>query len=81
MSSIVSSDSINGDSAVVLSAFYKLSNQLWFNSCHRLPNLPFDNISTWFLVTAVVIRKLPQQRSDIFVICHTQNVNTSVTFI
>ena len=80
MTSIVSRDSINGDSAAVLTAFYKLSNQLWFNSGHRLLNLPFD-ISTWFLVTAVVIQKLHQQSSDIFVTCHTQNVNTSVTFI
>lgn len=81
MTSIVSRDSINGDSAAVLTAFYKLSNQLWFNSCHRLLNLPFDNMNTWFLVTVVVIRKLPQQSSDIFVICHIQNVKTSVTFI
>ena len=32
MSSVVSSDSVHGDSAAVLTAFYKLYNQLWFNS-------------------------------------------------
>lgn len=66
MSSVVSRDSVNGDSAAVLIAFYKLSNQLW------LPNLPLDNISMWFLLTAVVIRKLHQQSSDIFVMSHTE---------
>ena len=71
MSSVVSRDSVNGDSAAVLTAFYKLYNQLWFNSAPGFLAFP-DDISTWFLLTAV-IWKLHQQSSDVFVMSHTMS--------
>lgn len=78
MFSIISNDSINEEFWCHADWFYKLCNQVWFNSCQRLLSFPFD-IGSWWLTAIIPNRH--QQSTDIVSLCHMQNVITSTAFI
>lgn len=78
MLSIISNDSINEEFWCHADWFYKLCNQVWFNSCQRLLSFPFDTGSWW--LTAIIPNR-HQQSTGIVSLCHMQNVITSTAFI